>query len=88
MESIPYRPSFQEGMRVMLAHDEHRQHRKAATVMGALPNPSRLAVHQWYDIRFDDGTWGRFLERHLQDIPSDETDTSRVEDQSRQSSVA
>jgi hypothetical protein len=87
MKSIPYRPSFEEGTRVMLAHDEHRQHQKTATVMGALPNPSRLRVHQWYDVRFDDGTWGRFLERHLH-IPSAETESSGVEDQSHQASVA
>jgi hypothetical protein len=69
MESTMYHPSLQEGMRVLLVHDKHRQHQSTATVVNVLPNPSRLPVHQWYDIRFDNGTWGRFLERHLQGIP-------------------
>lgn len=69
MESTLHDPSLQEGMRVMLINDRHRKHQSTATVMSVLPNPSQMPVHQWYDIRFDDGAWGRFLERHLQSIP-------------------
>jgi hypothetical protein len=37
----------------------------SATVKGVLPNPSKRKEHQWYDIQFDNGVWGRFLERYL-----------------------
>jgi len=88
MESISYRPSLQEGTRVLLVHDNHQKHKSTATVIGALPNPSRMPVNQWYDIRFDDNTWGRFLARHLQKITSTEMAPAPVEAQNSQSSVA
>jgi hypothetical protein len=88
MEAISYRPSLTEGTRVLLVHDKHQKHQSTATVIGALPNPSRMPVNQWYDIRFDDNTWGRFPERHLQKIPSTEMAPASVEAQSSQSSVA
>ena len=44
------------------------------TIIRILPNPSELREHQWYDVRFDDGSLGRFLEKYLtattQEIPS------------------
>jgi len=49
-----------------------------ATVISVLPNPSRMPAHQWYDIRFDNGTWGRFLERHLQIIPTEPVSKTSV----------
>jgi hypothetical protein len=72
MKSIPYQASLQERTRVLLCHDKHPQHQKTATVVNVLPNPSRMPGHQWYDVRFDNGTWGRFLERQLERIPVDE----------------
>ena len=39
---------------------------QSAVIVRVLENPSRLPQHQWYDIRFDDGTYGRFLEKHLE----------------------
>ena len=88
MKSNPDHPAFQEGTRVMLEHDEHPQHQKTATVMVVLPNPSGLGIHQWYDIHFDDGKWGRFLERHLQGIAPDEMAPPRLEDQGQSPSPA
>ncbi|HET9129571.1 MAG TPA: hypothetical protein VFO86_01410, partial [Terriglobia bacterium] len=38
---------------------------KPCIILGALPNPSQRSGHQWYDVRFDDHTFGRFLERFL-----------------------
>jgi len=75
MESIPYHASLQERMRVLLAYDKHSHNQKTATVMHVLPNPSQASRHQWYDVRFDDGIWGRFLERHLQSIPPVEAES-------------
>ena len=75
MESTPYHASLQERMRVLMVHDEHSHNRQIATVMRVLPNPSQASGHQWYDVRFDDGTWGRFLERHLQSIPAAEAES-------------
>jgi len=74
MESTGYRSFLQEGTRVLLVHDEHPHNQKTATVMHVLSNPSRAQAHQWYDIRFDDGTLGRFLERHLERIPEVEAE--------------
>jgi hypothetical protein len=82
MESIPYRASLQEGTRVLFVYDKHPQHQKTATVVNVLPNPSRMPAHQWYDVRFDNGAWGRFLARHLESIPASEAPSAT------QSSVA
>jgi hypothetical protein len=71
MESTLYRPSLKEGTRVLLVYDKHQQNHSTATVISVLPNPSRMPAHQWYDIRFDNSTFGRFLERHLQVIPTE-----------------
>jgi hypothetical protein len=63
---------------------KHSLNGQAAVVIRALPNPSGNSVHQWYDVRFDNGVLGRFLERYLQpvsdtddkDLPA--TDEERV----------
>ena len=70
-ESSVYRPSFLEKSHVRLIKDDHPQNLKSAVIMRALPNPSRLAEHQWYDVRFDSGMYGRFLERYLEPIAED-----------------
>jgi hypothetical protein len=33
-----------------------------------LINPSQQENKQWYDVKFDDGAWGRFIERHLETV--------------------
>jgi len=65
-----YSPSFAEGTRVRLIDSRHRQHSQLATVNKALPNPSRQSERQWYDVRFDNGVWGRFLQRQLERVES------------------
>jgi hypothetical protein len=64
-----------EGERVRLTRKDDRNFMNTATVKGVLPNPSQKKDHQWYDIRFDNGVWGRFLERYL-DIVEEETKQS------------
>jgi hypothetical protein len=59
-------PSLPEGTRVRLILKNHREYSHVATVKGMLPNPSRRRDRQWYDVRFDNGMWGRFIERDLE----------------------
>ena len=35
-------------------------------IVRVLENPSQSSEHQWYDVRLDDGTYGRFLEKYLE----------------------
>jgi len=70
---MDYKPSLTNGARVRLAKESHQQFSKTATVLLALPNPSRHKEHQWYDVRFDDGILGRFLERYLDPIEDRKT---------------
>jgi hypothetical protein len=44
---------------------QHTRNGQQCTIIRILPNPSERADNQWYDVRFDDGTIGRFLEEHL-----------------------
>lgn len=67
-DNCAYRAAFDERSRVRLVKGDHSQNLKAAILLRALPNPSGLAEHQWYDVRFDDGVYGRFLERYLERI--------------------
>jgi hypothetical protein len=65
--------NLSEGTHVRLIGLGHHPKRgDECTVIGVLPNPSRRAEHQWYDVRFDDNSFGRFLEKYLvetQEIP-------------------
>jgi hypothetical protein len=67
-EDSAYRASFPENARVRLVKGDHSQNFKPAVILRALPNPSRRAEHQWYDVRFDNGLFGRFLEKYLKQI--------------------
>jgi len=66
VETSKYQSSFQEKARVRLVRENHSQNGQTAVILRALPNPSGRAEHQWYDVRFDNGMFGRFLERYLQ----------------------
>jgi hypothetical protein len=70
-EGTNYRPSLQEGARVRLVRKDDPNSTNAGTVVNLLPNPSKQKEHQWYDVRFDNGVWGRFLERYLDAADSD-----------------
>lgn len=64
-----YVPTWPDGTRVRLSNKDHPKMGQYATIVVALINPSKRREHQWYDVRFDDGVYGRFLERHLERIP-------------------
>jgi len=70
-ESI-YVPKLKRGIPVRLSLPGHRKSKQQCTILAPLPNPSRRAEHQWYDVRFDDGSFGRFLEKYLahSEVPS------------------
>lgn len=65
---ISYTASFAEGARVRLSHPGHPHHLCIGTVRRLLINPSQQENKQWYDVKFDDGAWGRFIERHLETV--------------------
>ena len=70
-----YRPMLSERTRVRLTRQEHLEYSRPATLLRALPNPSGRPENQWYDVRFDDGVYGRFLERYLERVDSEGTET-------------
>ena len=51
--------------RVRLKAPEDSRDGQSGMIVRILENPSGRPEHQWYDIHFDDGTYGRFLEKHL-----------------------
>ena len=65
IENIAYRSSFVDGTRVRLVKADESQNGKSAVVVRVLPNPSQQEQHQWYDVRFENGRYGRFLARYL-----------------------
>jgi hypothetical protein len=64
--SSEYVPKIQCGAEVRLIKKDHRNSGRRATVITALNNPSKRGEHQWYDVRFDNGTLGRFRESELE----------------------
>jgi len=58
--------------RVRLLKREHQEYSRPATILHLLPNPSGRSESQWYEVRFDDGVYGRFLERYLECVASEE----------------
>lgn len=69
-----FKAALPEGSRVRLIHEGHTQHSKLGHLVGILPNPSKLARNQWYDVRFDNGVYGRFQERYLERITENSAD--------------
>ena len=61
-------PEFLEKRRVRLNKPEHPQNLQAGVIVRTLPNPSMKAEHQWYDVRFDSGSLGRFLKHFLEPL--------------------
>jgi hypothetical protein len=75
MTTRQYSPSLTIGARVRFIGTDYPAKTGAqCTIIRILPNPSELPEHQWYDVRFDDGVLGRFLEKYLggstQEVPS------------------
>ena len=49
---------------------------RECTIIRVLPNPSERAEHQWYDVRFEDYSLGRFLEKYLAVVGSERKHTA------------
>ncbi len=54
---------YRERVRLNAPHDSRNG--QPGVVVRILENPSGQLERQWYDIRFDDGTYGRFVQRYL-----------------------
>ena len=67
---LRYKPSLNESARVRLNKAGHPEDSHSGIILCALQNPSSRSENQWYDVRFDSGTMGRFLERYLKTIPN------------------
>jgi uncharacterized protein DUF5335 len=66
MDAGNYIANLSRGTRVrLIGLGRHTRHGDECTIIAILPNPSQKPEHQWYDVRFDDGTYGRFLEKYL-----------------------
>jgi hypothetical protein len=66
MKNIPYVSHFSYGDMVRFTGlDGHPKNGQPCTIIFVLPNPSKKPEHQWYDVRFEDGSIGRFLEMYI-----------------------
>ena len=78
--------SLHEKTRVRLNKQGHPEHSHTGVILRVLENPSNRRENQWYDVRFDSGVLGRFLERYLESIPQGADQGNRFE--GSQTSVA
>ncbi len=70
-----YIPSLRTGVQVRVVELTQRvRGGQTGTVIRILPNPSKRADNQWYDVRFNDGFIGRFLEKYLVRIDANDQD--------------
>ena len=78
MTSKEYLPNLSRGTRVRLTlQADHPKNGQYCTILGALPNPSGRAENQWYDVRFDDQSLARLVERYLQEeVKADNGETA------------
>src|SRR5262245_19445637 len=66
MKRSAYVSHYLYGDRLRFAGEAgHPKSGEPCTVIRVLPNPSERRECQWYDVRFDDGSVGRFLERYF-----------------------
>ena len=71
MSASKYIPRLPHGVRVrFIGREEHPKNGQDCTIIRVLPNPSQRVQSQWYDVRFDDYSMARFLERYLIRVPS------------------
>jgi hypothetical protein len=54
--------------RVQLVRKAHPKFGQFGVIVAALPNPSKRPENQWYDVRFEDGTYERFPGRDLHEV--------------------
>jgi hypothetical protein len=69
-----YNPSWPTGTRVRLTKPG-TDYLQPGSIIAALPNPPQRQQNQWYDVRFDNGRCGRFLERYLERVQTETTTT-------------
>jgi hypothetical protein len=65
MQDRQYVSRLARNDQVQLVLNGHPKTGQYCTVVGVLPNASQQSIHQWYDVRFNDGTYGRFKEENL-----------------------
>jgi hypothetical protein len=61
----PESPQLVRQSRVQFVRKHHPRDGQYCTILDPLPNPSHLAINQWYDVKFDDG---RYLRCHVRDL--------------------
>jgi hypothetical protein len=66
--NLNYAPALPYHARVQLLRKDDPRAGHFGVVVAALPNPSQRPENQWYDVRFDDETYGRFPARDLTPI--------------------
>jgi hypothetical protein len=65
MRTSEYVPHLSYGSRVRFIGTNHPKSGQQCVIIRVLPNPSQMAEKQWYDVRFDDSSIGRFVETQL-----------------------
>jgi hypothetical protein len=66
MKTSNYIPNLGAGTEVQLTGlPQHTKNGNRGTVLRVLSNPSKRRDNQWYDVRFADGSIGRFPDRYL-----------------------
>jgi hypothetical protein len=63
-------PKFPTGSRVVLTGSHLPKNSQFCTIVRVLQNPSGRPENQWYDVKFDDNTVGRFVARYLAHVNS------------------
>ncbi len=68
--------NLSRGDRVRFIGSDHPKKGRRGVVIAVLPNPSKRQQSQWYDVRFDDYSVGRFLERQLVRVDADDKENA------------
>ncbi len=77
MKTSRYIPHLTYGDRArLMGYGPHPKTGQQCRIIYVLPNPSKRPEHQWYDVQFDDLSLGRFLERYIVSMESDQRDAS------------
>jgi hypothetical protein len=66
--SSGYLPNLLLGAQVRLLKADGPNSGRIGTVISILTNPSRRSQQQWYDVKFDNGRFGRFREPDLERV--------------------
>jgi hypothetical protein len=67
MNTSEYIPHLPCGTQIrFVGLDRHSRNGPLCVIIRILPNPSKRAEHQWYDVRFEDGSIACLLEKRLE----------------------